>query len=356
MARVSRETAADNARRALRLKRSKAGAGKGLYLRAIEEGLERWDLTVEGAGGKKRVRHLQIPTTATNDAFRLEVERVRREIADAERIANTCTDLADWIDKYVQERGLSVNGEKTFRCAVRGFGLDAEENRRRVSELKASGCYKQSSLRTKLKHVKALFAYMAAKGVPIENPVGEGKIADGAPRTRIPTPAETAMLLQSVDATGDLLDRLYVRLLMATGARSSTMEMVRPCDLDEYQRLQLYNVKQRRKYGIRIPITDGETLRLWGIVTKDAAPDRPIFSHVHHDRLLRRMHALFPRNADGETLSPHSLRHAKSTAMARAGVPVKTAACILDASVAVMVRHYVTVQQAEVDEVFARLG
>ena len=121
-------------------------------------------------------------------------------------------------------------------------------------------------------------------------------------------------------------------------------------------RLQLYNVKQKRKYGIKIPVTDGETLRLWAIAVQDAAPDKPLFSHIHHDRLLRRMHAIFPRNADGETLSPHSLRHAKSTAMARAGVPVKTAASILDASVVVMVKHYVTVQQDEVDQVFARLG
>lgn len=355
MPRVSREVAADTARKALRLKRSKAGAGRGLYLRAIDGDTERWDLTVEGADGKKRVRHLQIPTSTSNDAFRLEVERVRREIADAERIANTCTDLADWVNRYIEERNLSENSVKTFKKAVEGFGLDAEENRRRVLEMKAAG-YKQSSLRTKLKHVKALFAYVSAKGVPIENPVGEGKIADGAPRTRIPTETETKMLLQSVDATGDLLDRVYVRLLMATGARSSTMEMVRPCDMDDLGRLQLYNVKQKRRYGIRLPITDKETLRLWGIVTKDAAPDRPIFSHAHHDRLLRRMHALFPRNADGETLSPHSLRHAKSTAMARAGVPVKTAATILDASVAVMCRHYITVQQDEVDEVFARLG
>ncbi len=350
MPRVSKEKAADNLRKATRLRRSKAGVGKGAYLRAIVGEEERWDLTVEGADGRKRVRHLSIPTTASNEIFKAEIERVRSEIAVAET-AESGDGLERWISLYIEERGLAENTQKTLRCACRGFGLNPEQNRRRVLELKSSG-FKPSALRTKLKHVRALFTFMASKGVKIEQPV-EGKIRDGAPRSRVPTDGEIDLLLRAVDGNGGESDRLYVRLLMATGARTSTVEAIRPCDMDTATwGLQLYNVKCSRKYGILHRIMDAETQRLWGIVTATVPQDQPLFTHCHHDRLLRRMHALFGRDANGETLSVHSLRRAYATRLARGGVPVAMAARLLDDSPTIMLRHYVTVQQQEIDQLY----
>lgn len=349
MPRVSKEKAADNLRKATRLRRSKAGVGKGAYLRAIVGEEERWDLTVEGTDGRKRVRHLTIPTTASNDVFKAEIERVRSEIAVAET-SESGDGLERWISLYIEERGLAENTQKTLRCACRGFGLDPEQNRRKVLEMKAAG-FKPSALRTKLKHAKALFAFMASKGVKVENPV-EGKIKDGSPRSRVPTDGEIDLLLRAVDTNGGESDRLYVRLLMATGARTSTIEAVRPCDMNAEWGLQLYNAKCRRRYGILHRIMDGETKRLWQIVTANIPHDQPIFTHCHHDRLLRRMHALFGRDANGETLSVHSLRRAYATRLARGGVPVAMAARLLDDSPTIMLKHYITVQQAEIDQLY----
>lgn len=349
MPRVSAKVAADNARKATRLRRSKAGVGKGAYLRAIVGDEERWDLTVEGADGRKRVRHLSIPTTASNDVFKAEIERVRSEIAVAET-AESGGGLEKWLALYIEERGLAENTQKTLRCACRGFGLDPEANRRKIVEMKSAG-FKPSALRTKLKHVKALFTFMASKGVKVEQPV-EGKIRDGAPRSRVPTDVEIDLLLRAVDTNGGESDRLYVRLLMATGARTSTVEAIRPCDMDSQWGLQLYNVKCSRKYGILHRIMDGETQRLWQIVTATVPHDQAIFNHCHHDRLLRRMHALFGRDANGETLSVHSLRRAYATRLARGGVPVAMAARLLDDSPTIMLRHYVTVQQGEIDALY----
>lgn len=349
MSRVSASKAAENARKAVRTARRGAGVGKGAYLRAIVGDEERWDVTVEGVDGKKRVRHVSVPRSASNDLYRELIERARAEIAVAETAE--CGDgLERWIQLYIEERGLAENTCKTLRCACRGFSLDPEENRKKVVELKSSG-FKPSALRTKLKHVKAIFAFMASKGVKVEQPV-EGKIKDGAPRSRVPTEEEIDILLRAVDASGSETDRLYVRLLMATGARTSTVEAIRPCDMDSQWGLQLYNVKCSRKYGILHRIMDGETQRLWQIVTATVPHDQPIFNHCHHDRLLRRMHVLFGRDANGETLSVHSLRRAYATRLARGGVPVAMAARLLDDSPQIMLRHYVTVQQGEIDALY----
>jgi integrase len=353
MARISKEKAADNARRALRLKRSKAGAGKGVYLRKIDGDVERYDITVEGKDGKKRVRHLAIPTTSTNDYFKAEVDRIRREIEQTEQIEFDDT-IEGWINAYIHERKLVENSIVCFRNALRGFSLDPEENKRRVWEIEHSGL-KQGTQRVKLKHVKALFAFITSHGRPIENPV-VGKIRDGEPRTRVPSKAEIATLIQSVENTGSIIDQLYVRLLIATGARCSTIECVRPCDMDGEWQLQLYNKKLRRKYSVKTPIVDDTIKELWEKVVQGVSLTDLIFDHKCHNRLLERMSVLFPKDCNGESLSPHSLRRAFSTELARSGVPVKTAATMLDASPAVMVRHYITVQQDEVDAVMAQMA
>lgn len=349
MARVSASKAAENARKAVRTARRGAGVGKGAYLRALVGDEERWDVTVEGVDGKKRVRHVSVPRSASNDLYRELIERARAEIAVAETAE--CGDgLERWIQLYIEERGLADNTSKTLRCACRGFSLDPEANRRKVVEMKAAG-FKPSALRTKLKHIKAIFSFMASKGVKIEQPV-EGKIKDGAPRSRVPTEEEIDILLRAVDASGSETDRLYVRLLMATGARTSTVEAVRPCDMDSDWGLSLYNVKLRRRYGILHRVLDAETQRLWTVCTATAPRDQAIFTHRHHDRLLRRMHILFGRDANGETLSVHSLRRAYATRLARGGVPVAMAARLLDDSPQIMLRHYVTVQQGEIDALY----
>ena len=67
------------------------------------------------------------------------------------------------------------------------------------------------------------------------------------------------------------------------------------------------------------------------------------------------MRALFGRDANGETLSVHSLRRSYATRLARGGIPVAVAAKLLDDSPAIMVKTYISVQQDEVDQLYGVL-
>jgi site-specific recombinase XerD len=114
-------------------------------------------------------------------------------------------------------------------------------------------------------------------------------------------------------------------------------------------KISLYNVKIGRRYAVKLHIADETTRTLWASVTDGMVTGERIFQDTDGERLRKRMIRMFPADAFGETLSPHSLRHLKATTLANQGIPVKTAAAILDCTPAVLVSVYTTVQQDDVD-------
>lgn len=336
--------------KAIASKRKKRPRFKGAYLRTVTETHEIYDVSCMGKDGRRITKRLPIEVTASDEFYLHECARVVREMQNEDAAANAKS-FDDYLNAYITRGNLVKNSEMSFRCSLRGFGLDPVANAKRVDYIRHSGEYKQGTQRVKLKAIKAFYNFLAKNGVDIENPVGDDKIRDGEPRTRIPTQQELDLLFVSLDATGSQSDRLYARLLRDTGARGSTIELLKPSDMDTDWTLRLYNQKQKKKMPLRTPIDDPETRELWTAVCDGRSEDALLFDHSHHDRLLRRMHALFPPK-DGETLSVHSLRKAFISRLVHKGVPIDVVAQLTCTSPTILLKHYAQCSQDDINQIF----
>jgi integrase len=335
------------------LKRArKAHKEKGVYLRSIKDGIGTYDITVDD-GVSKKTKRIQLPIAASNVEFANAVKAVQDELKTVVTEA-TRLPFTELIEKYVEGKQLRASTADKLRLYLRGYGYNDRENKRLVDEL-ISGELSQGTKRMRFKAVRAVFSYLReALNVDVKDPTqGTAVPREGSPRSRIPSDAEISELLVSLEKTGRHKDVLFCRLIIHTGARCSTIEKLRPCDMDSQWRLALYNVKMDRRYAVKLPINDTVIQALWEMCTCGLSPDAPIFDKEARNRLRERMRRLFGKDANGETLSPHSFRHLRCTQLARDGVHVSMAAKLLDASPQVLLRTYTTITQEDVDAMYS---
>lgn len=338
MARLSKAASAAKKRENVRDRRPRI---PGVYLRTVTETTETYNITVG-----ERSKRLNVPVTLGNAAFLDEVQKVQESLRPkAEGLP-----FSFYVDEYIKNHKLRPQTAENFRRYLAGYGFDNAENRRRACDLR-DGSLAISTKRVRIKAVRAFFTHTSKlyPDLKLTDPTVGMDTPDGKPRSRIPTQDEIAMLLYKTDAERYVLDSLFVRLILDTGARCSTILCVRPCDLDEQNRLSLFNVKMGRKYEYPQLIEDPDTLRYWREATVARDPSKPLFDESCQKRLQARMNRWFGRDADGCTLSPHSLRHLKATTLARKGCPIKLAALLLDASPTVLMKTYQNFSQDDID-------
>lgn len=339
MARLTKAASAAKKREQCRDRRPKIA---GVYLRTVTETTETYNVTV---GGKSK--RLNVSVTLSNAAFMDEVQKVQELLKP--KVEGK--PFSFYVDEYIADRRLREKTARNFRLYLNGYGFDNAENRRLACELR-DGAFATSTKRVRIKAVRALFSYINKNhnDIRLDDPTKGMETPDGEPRSRIPTQDEIAMLLYKTDCERYAPDSLFVRLLLDTGCRCSTVLRIRPCDLDSQNRLSLYNVKMGRKYKYPQLIDDPDTLRFWALTCVARNPTEPLFDEAFHKRLQARMRRWFGKDADGQTLSPHSLRHLRATTLARKGCPIKLAALLLDASPAVIMRTYQNLSQEDIDE------
>lgn len=343
MARLSKTKSAEKKREICRSKRPKIA---GVYLREVTETSEVYNITVR-VDGKNKSKRLTIPTTMSNPAFRDAIERVQKELKPVSMDGRL--EFGDIVEEYIANRRLRDRTAQNLRLYVKGYGWDDIKNRELAIALR-DGNLKTSTKRIRIKAIRSIFRYIRVeKSIEVADPTSGMKTPDGEPRSRIPTQDELAMLLHKTDCERYAPDSLYVRLLLDTGARCSTLEKLRPCDLDADNRLSLYNAKMSRKYKYPQLIEDKDTLMYWAKTCSGKGRTDYIFDHTFRRRLQGRMLRWFGRDAENQTLSPHSLRHLKATTLARKGCPLKLASLLLDASPAVLLRTYQNLKQEDID-------
>lgn len=338
---------ADRAKNQLKRAR-KAHREKGVYLRSIKDGVGTYDITV---GGKSK--RIQLPIAVSNVEFANAVKAVQDELKTVVTEASR-PDFSELVETYIEKRHVRTTTAPKIRLYLKGFGYDDRENSRLVREL-INGSLSQSTKRMRFKAIRSIFTYVRdTLGVKIADPThGENVPKDGAPRSRIPTDAEISELLVALEKTGNHKDVLFCRLLIHTGARCSTIETLRPCDMDDQWRLSLYNVKCDRRYSVKLPVNDTVIQALWDMCTCGLSPDAEIFDKTARRRLGNRMRRMFGKDCNGETISCHSFRHLRCTQLARDGVHVSMAAKLLDASPQVLLRTYTTITQDDVDAMYS---
>ena len=345
MARPTKQQQQANTRKSARATRAKE---KGVYLRAVKDGVGVYDVS-ETVNGKRVSRRVQIAMTASNAEYSATIERIKSAIR-AENNATERRPFESIVDEYCTKRGVKESTAEKIRLYLSPYGYDDAENKKAFDAL-LNGDLKAGTKRIRIKAIRALFAYAKENvgGFNTPDPTAGVKPPQGKARTRIPTDAEVSALLASMDYRPDIL---FTRLLIYTGARCSTIEALRPCDMTDDWKLALYNVKCDRRYSVKIPVTDTLIQKLWAGITECMKTDQRIFDAGTRRRIQARMYRMFPKDADGETISPHSFRHLRTTRLIQAATPLPVVAKLLDASPTVLLRTYTTITQADIDNLF----
>lgn len=282
------------------------------------------------------------------------------EVADAaqkalDELRNPVRGFDDYVNEYCIAHSLKPRSVQGLKQALRGFGLDADGNRKAANELQTHG-YAPATVRAYMRRIGAFYTWLA-RYMPIANPMdGRNLPKTAADEPAAATPADYARLLADVDATGDADDRLFVRLLRHTGARCSTVSAIHPADFSPADNgayyVRLRNVKCDRPYAVPLLITDADTCEM----IRGRLARRVFWTASENNlrmRLYKRMRRLFGK--DGAT--PHALRHLFATELLQRGVQLDVISRLLDHSdVSITLKTYAQHSQEQLDKATAMIG
>lgn len=329
--------------------KSKSGAEKfphvkGLQKKRTKSG-HRWILTDVDFSGKSRSITVKISDTDPIDVFFRKVNEARQAL----KRKCECKAFSEYLEAFFSMRQLSEGTAHGYRNALQGFSFDDRKNARQMNEvLKAPR--KQSTQKGIVAKINAFFRWLIQRGEPIKNPAADIVIKANTPRrTRILTDDEMTVLMRYIRRRNPEY-RLFVLLLIHTGARVSTVGALAPSSLDASGRLHLFNVKCRKKYDVAIPLSDAETLDLWQSVASSGTLWTRAFD-VHARRLSQWLRTHFGKDANGEYLSAHSLRHTFASRAVQAGVPIEIVSKMLDhSSISTTLAVYAKFSQEQIDK------
>lgn len=316
---------------------------KGLVKKRTKFG-QRYILTDKDSTGKSHSVTVKISDNDTADIFMRKVSEARQKI----RSQASKDTLDDMLNQFLALNKLARQTEMLYRHALNGFTMDEQANRRRINELLKKSL-KPSSLSNYLAHISHFFDWMIRRGTQIKNPTSDISIkSQTSPRSRIPTNSEIEKILNYASKKEPSF-RLFVLLLMNTGARVSSIFAIRKTDLRDGF-LLLYNVKCKKYYDYSIPIQNKEICELW-----NRCPDEGTIFADNGNKYWRRLNGWmsrnFKRDAKGETLSAHSLRHSFATRAAMNNVPMEIIAKLLDhQSVATTAKFYARFSQQQIND------
>lgn len=316
---------------------------KGLQCKRTKSG-QRWVLGEPDFRGIVRFITVPISDNDPIDVFYRKVNDARQEL----RRRCACRDFNDYLETFFAVKQLKQKTMEGYRNTLNGFSFDEKKNMKLIREL-MRGNYKQSSLKVKLNRIKTFFRWMIQRGEPVKDPTADIVIKAAMPRrTRVLTDEEMGRLLEYArNREPDY--RLFILLLIHTGARCSTIGELRPESMDKDWRLHMYNVKSDKRYDYAIPINDRDVRELWKEVASGGALWKKE-ADIYASALYQWMARVFGRDANGETLSPHSLRHTFATNAVRNGVPIEIVSKLLDhSSPSITLYTYAKFSQEQID-------
>lgn len=321
---------------------------KGLLKKRTSHG-HRWVLTEPDFNGHPRSITVGISDNDPIDVFYRKVNDARQEL----RRRCACKDFEEYLETYIAFKRLRANTQELYRVSLRGFSFDDKKNVRIVRELLMSEL-KPSTIRVKIGHVGAFFRWLIQRGEPVKDPTRDVTIGSHKSRRCRVFTAEEMEVLMAYARKKEPEYRLYILLLIRTGARCSTIGALTASSLDGENRLHMVNVKSDKRYDYPIVLNDAETLELWKEVSSDGKLwHRPCKNY--HTALREWLRNHFGRDANGETLSPHSLRHTFATNAVREGVPIEIVSKLLDhSSMSITLNVYAKFSQEQIDDAVRR--
>lgn len=324
---------------------------KGLVKKATKFG-HRWILSAPDISGKIKNITVKISDNDTIEEFFRKVSEARETL----RRRESRRTFDSWLDEYITIRQIAKNTEISLRITMRNFGLDNEQNRDSVKKILTSGL-SNSTIRVRIGQVNSFFLWLCQKIPGLKNPAIDIKLRrTDTPRHRTATNEELSALVARVRSRNDDEYLLFLLLLIHTGARVSSIIELRSNDMDSDNRLRIYNVKAKKQYDYQIPVANEELISLWRRITADGIlwhKDPTTYFH----RLKTLMNRMFDRNADGERLSVHSLRHTFATKAVRSGIPVEMVSKLLDhSSINMTLSVYARFSQSQIDDAIQKIS
>ena len=315
---------------------------KGLARKRTKFG-HRWILTEPDSTGRSRSITVKILDNDPIDVFYRKVNDARLELRRKDREKS----FEEYFRDFAIINQVSENTIVSYRLALKGMTLNPKTNREVVREIIDSD-KKASTKSLYITQINRFFEWLIRHDVPIKNPALDVRIREiPQPRTRIATQSEIDTIIRYA-GRHEPEYRLFVLLIVHTGARLSSIEQLQANDLID-GRLNLFNVKAKKRYEYKIPISS-ELVGLWNEVSQDGVlwHDDP---DVYRKRMQRWMYRHFDKDANGERLSPHSLRHTFATRAVQNGVSVDVVSKLLDHSSAnVTLKVYARFSQSQIDD------
>lgn len=319
---------------------------KGLAKKRTKFG-HRWILTEPDSTGKSRSITVKILDTDSVDVFYRKISEARDVLHSGRRDKT----FNSWVDEYIKLRQLRKNSIKSLKQSISNMSFDEAENDRQIKKLISSE-RKKSTIKLKIEAINTFFRWLIDNGVKIKNPAANVFIkSQNIPRTRTLTESEYAELIKYAD-TKETSFRLFIRLLIFTGARISTVCELKPNNLDADNNLTLYNVKIGKPYDYKLKLTDETSIRLWREIQAEKKDSLwGIDGDKYGHRLTVYMEQKFGKDNNGERLSAHSLRHSFASNAAKQGVPIEIISKLLDhQSIATTSKFYARFSQNQIDE------
>ena len=313
----------------------------------------RYLLKGKGQDGKYVFVTVPIEDRDSDATFIRKCEEAKIEL---ERKINPPKDLEWWINRYIAMRHLRPGSQYQYRHHLQGFSLDDENNTRKVLEIMNSGL-SESSIKQMIGIINTFFKFIINSGVQIKNPAVGIRTGKFNHRTRIPTDDEVQTILEW--AIHNEEDELFFRLLCDTGARCSTLEVLKCGDLTDDGHIKLYNVKCQKSYDYHLLIEDVRIKELWASMSEGKKPESPLFTDgVRTARRIKwACYKKIPKDANGETISPHSFRHRFATKLIQKGVELEKISKLLDhASCATTLSFYAQHSQVQLDDAVRKLN
>lgn len=319
---------------------------KGLRTKRTKFG-QRYLLVEKDEAGHEHCVTVPIDDNDTNETFMQKVDAARQKLN--KRQSKTFDELLEF---FFSSRMLSDGSRRLYRFALRGFSLDEDANRVAVQNI-LTAKIKKTTIAVYLQKVRCFFSWASSHGVAVENPAKDVEVKCAiSHRSRVMTDAEIIKVLDYASRASPLY-RLFILLLLHTGARVSTIQCIRKDDLTN-DGLSLYNVKCRRFYDYKIPVNNPEILDLW----QETNAVGPIFGEsgrTFTKRLNSWLHSAFGVDAKGETISVHSFRHTFASRAAMHGVPMEVISKLLDhQSVAVTAKFYARFSNEQIADAVAK--
>lgn len=316
---------------------------KGLAKKRTKFG-HRWILTEQDSMGKSRSITVKILDTDTEDVFYRKVADARMELRRKDKEKS----FESFFRDYCVINQLSQKTIRKYRCVLKDFSFSEKSNNDSVRRILQSGL-KSTTISHYMDMVNRFFDFCIKRGAPTSNPAQDIRIkCRYVPRMRIATENELQALIKYARKRSPEY-RLFIMLLIETGARISTISALKAADFkDGY--LSLYNVKCKKPYDYLMPIKNNEIIDLWINVSKDGVlwHKDPL---LYERRLRTWMYANFAPDSNGERLSPHSLRHTFASHAVQNGVSIDVVSKLLDhSSSSVTLKVYARFSQSQIDD------